>query len=510
MYLDSGRRRRSDPWRALFLLTLVIGAGYVYTLVDREEIESPFVPTPTPTRSAYSYVVEAEALYWEGNLAGAIQAFEGAVELDPTDVSVYVPLVRLLALKGRQREAIELGEHGTELAREYAPIWAALCMAYDWDGKVPAAIDACRRAIDLDPTYAEGYAFLAEAYADAVRWDDAVEAVQTALELAPNSVDARRNYGYVLEMMGNWSGAVDAYRSALEVHPNLAYIHVALGLNYQALADTSSAIEAFRRAAELDPEWAEPLDRLGWVYRGIEDYEQAQYYLEQAVDLDPEYAPAHGHLAYTFWSRRNYEDAIPSYQRAIDLGYRASRRDTRAFYITVEPEDDDDPYPSTDVVMRGDLEWVDLEKNRAAATLGPELFGGEWAEAQGSIALNAVSGEYVVTLSGIPVLPEGQVYIGWFEGLDALNGLPLTTGPLLIQVDGSLGLELIAEPVSGPRIEHLYTLGLCYFYKAECERAYPLFEAALEIDPEEVNALEGVRLCLEAEAEVTPSPTSSP
>ena len=373
-------------------------------------------------------------------------------------------------------------------------------MAYDWDGQVPEAVDACQRAVELDPAYAEGYAYLAEAYADARRWDEAVEAVQTALTLSPRSVDANRNYGYVLETMGNWSGAAEAYRAALEIHPNLAYIYMDLGRNYQYLADTANAIEAFRRAAELDPDRAEALDQLGWTYANIQEYERAQAYLQQAIEVDPSYAPAYGHLAYTYWTRRNYEDAIPNYEKAIDLAYRAARRNARAFYVTLEPIEDEDPYPSSDAVLRGRLAWADASETRLTADLQMENPREGWESAGGQVALNVVTGEFVMTLEGLPPPPSDQVYVGWFEGLDALDGLPLSTGPLGIGGDGSLQMQLAAEPVLGPRIEHLYTLGLCYFYKAQCERAYPLFGAALQMDPEEVNALEGIRLCQEAES----------
>ncbi|MGD1996307.1 MAG: tetratricopeptide repeat protein [Anaerolineae bacterium] len=509
MYLNSRRRRRSNPWRVILLLVLIAAGIWIYMLIERQQIESPFVPTPTPTRSASEFRMEAEELYVQGDLEGAIAAYERAVELDPEDVSLYVPLVRLLTLEGRNAEAIEWGQEAVDLAPEYAPGWAVLGMAYDWDRRVSEAIDASLRAVELDPTYAEGYAYLAEAYADAGSWDEAMEAVQTALELDPNSVDARRNHGYVLETMGNWSGAVEAYRRALEIHPNLAHIYMSLGWNYQALADPAKAIEAFRRAAELDPDRADALDRLGWTYYAIEEYGRAQSYLEQAIEADPEYAPAYGHLATTFWVRRNYESAIPNYQKAIELAYRSARRNARSFYVTVEPAEDEDPYPSPDVVMQGELEVSGEGQIRLAATLEPETSTGRWADAHGRLTLNTVSGGYTLVLEGMPALSEDQVYVGWFEGLDALNGLPLSTGPLTVETDGELEVQLTAEPVqgpSGPRIEHFYTLGLCYFYMDQCERAYPLFEAALEMSPEEENAVEGIRLCQEAEATPTETP----
>jgi len=492
----------------LLLLILIAGGLYAYVLLQRREIENPFTPTPTPTRSAYSYRAEAESLYLQGDLEGAIEAYQQALRLAPDDATLYPSLIRLLTIEERIGEAVELGERAVENAPDFAPAWAALGMAYDWAGRVPEAIDACLRAVELDPAYAEGYAYLAEAYADAGRWGEAVEAAQTALNLDPRSVDAHRDYGYVLETMGNWSGAVEEYRKALEIHPNLAYIYLDLGRNYLALTDTASAIEAFRRAVELDPDRAEALDRLGWTYFAIEEYERAQAYLEQAIEADPEYAPAYGHLATTFWVRRNYESAIPNFEKAIELAYRAARRKAYAFYVTVEPVQEETLYPSPDVVLRGELAWADEAQTRLVATLEPESPVGPWAEAQGRLTLDVVSGRYTLSLRDVPSPAEGQVYVGWFEGLDALNGFPFSTGPLPLEGDGSLQWEGVAEPVRGPRIEHFYTLGLCYFYMAQCERAYPLFEAALEMDPQEQNALEGIRLCREAEG--TPMPTPAP
>ena len=49
--------------------------------------------------------------------------------------------------------------------------------------------------------------------------------------------------------------------------------------------------------------------------------------------------------------------------------------------------------------------------------------------------------------------------------------------------------------IEGCPLEYFYTLGLAYFYVDECDRAYPLFNAALQIEPEEPNAIEGIRLC---------------
>ncbi|MEE8389924.1 MAG: tetratricopeptide repeat protein [Anaerolineae bacterium] len=510
MYLEPtiqrNKKRRSSPLRVIFLLMLISAGFYVYVIIQQEEIASPFVPTPTPTRSAFSYTAEAGELYLQGRLTETIAVYEQAIALEPDNVLPYISLTRLLILEGRMTEAMQSAEQATKMAvsaRENAAAWAIRGMAYDWNGDVAEAIDACNRAIDLDPTYAEGYAYLAEAYADAGRWADATQAAQTALQLDKRSVDAHRNYGYVLEIQGNYWGAVEAYEKALEIHPNLAYIHVSVGRNYRRLGDIDAAVNSFQRATQVSPGNAQAHFELGWTYLTIRgDYKQAETHFQQATETDPQFGRAFGGLAITYWQHRNYEDAIPNFERAIRLTSIASRQRAKSFYITVEERNSDVLEPSLDVMMRGDLgPTLPDNRNTLQATLTPDSpeYNEIWANARGVVTFNTRTGKYTLELAGLPRPGSDQTYVGWFEAVHTLSGNPLNTGPLFRRADGSVEVDLEATWVAGPAIDYLYTLGLAYFYKAECDRAYPLFDAALEIDSEEANALEGIRLCREAE-----------
>jgi tetratricopeptide (TPR) repeat protein len=506
MYIGPRKKKsRSSPIRVIILLALIGGAVYIYTLVKRNVIESPFVPTPLPTRAASWYATEADTLYWEGNLKEAITTYEQAIELEPDNVLNYIPVVRLLALEGRPIEAVRLGQKTVEMAPENAQAWAALGMAYDWNGDVSEAIDACKQAIDLEPTYAEAYAYLAEAYTDAVRWVEAREAAETALKLKSHSVDVQRNYGYVLENQGDYVGAVEAYERALEIHPYLVYIQLAAGRVYRdGLWDYPAAEEHFKKAIEIDDTNAEAYDQLGWTYFNMQEYEQAETYLKKATEADPEFGQAFGHLAINYWARRNWEDAIMPFQHAISLECAASRRQAEAFYVTIEDRESEMEAPSPNQVLVGQFVSISGDsKATLQATLMPKYPDEEgWAEAEGTVTLETQSGKYTVQLSGLPRPALGKMYVGWFEGINALSGFPLSTGRLPVRSDSTVDVELETGWVEGPRIEYFYTLGLAYFYKAECEKSYPLFSAALQIDPNDYSAREGIRLCQEAEAGV--------
>ncbi len=500
MYLGSRpKRRRSSPLRVLILLILIgIGVYILIQIRQEEEVETPFVPTPTPTRTAASCLVEAENLYWDGDLKETIAAYELAVELGAGSLEPYIHLPRLLALEGETVRALAWAREAVERAPEDARAWAVLGMAYDWHGQVDKAIEACQRALELTPDYPEAYAYLAEAYADDGQWQEATESAETALQLDDESVDVQRNYGYVMEVQGNYTQAVEAYKKALSIHPNLAYLHIAVGKNYLALGSFDAAMESFQTALEVDPSSAEAYYRLGRAHYDQGEHEKAQEFLQMATEADPRFGAAFGYLAFAYWSRRNYEDAIPNLERAILLDSWAARRRAQGFVISMEDRQGQLTSRSTEVVMEGSFEPVSLlSADVLQASLRPELEDGAWDDARGSVTLDARPGVFTVTLTALPDTRPGQAYVGWLEGVRTLSGDPVNTGPLDLD-NGSLDDQFEVGWVQGPRIDYFYTLGLAYYFLDECEKARPYFDAALQINPADENALRGVQLCSEA------------
>jgi len=498
MYLadpDKKRKRRSSPVRVAILLILIGFGLYLYALIRREEIQGPFVPEPTPTRGPVSYAAEAEAQYLEGDLTAAIETYQQAIALDPDDVQLRIPLVRLLTLQGREREALREGQLAVETGPDSAHAWAVLCQAYDWAGQVDNAIVACRRAIEIDPALAVGYAYLAEAYADALRWDEASGAAETAMKLDERDVDVVRNYGYVQEVRGDWTGAIETYQRATEIHPNLSHIHIAIGRNQLVQGDLDGALSSFTRAVEIAPDDAIANDLLGWTYYSLGENELAETYLSRSTEADPNRGRTYGHLAVNYWARRNYEAAIPNFERAVKLTLAAQRQEVQSFFVTTEAGSGAQ-YASSNVVLRGEFRSTsEFNLNTLEARLEADAISGPWTEVTGTVTLDTLSGDYSVEIAGAPRPGQNQSYIGWFDELKTLTGDPINTGPLRVDAGGNVKAELTTGLIDGVPLEYFYTLGLAYFYVDECDKAYPLFGAALQIDPEEPNATEGIRLC---------------
>lgn len=331
MYLSGGRfrlrRGRRTNWRrAGFLLVLIAGA--LYLLRRTPDIPKPFIPTPTPTRSAASYAGEAEAQFAAGRLDEAIAAYRQAILVEPKNLGYYVALSRLLTYssatlateaerRARLEEAIERADTAVLIDPNSSQAHAVRALALDWAGQYDEASNAVVRAIQLDANNPLALAYYAEILTDQQKWAQAVDVARQAVDLAPNSLDTHRTYAYVLESTGNYQLAVAEYQEAVEINPNLAFLYMSIGANYRRLGDADTAIEYFQRASALNPKNPIPFLAISRTYYQLGEFGSAAEYARSALKLDPTNADIHGRLGLVYFQAKNYEGSVPELACAV-------------------------------------------------------------------------------------------------------------------------------------------------------------------------------------------------
>ena len=338
MYYDHSRRRAT--LRRVLILLILVGAG-VFLIINQNDVRQSIVPPPTPTatRTARSYVVEAESLAQTGDLKKAANAYIQAVSLEPENVDALVTLSRLLAYTDRTADAVKWAERAVQAVPGSAPAQAALAMALNLhytnlllrgrateaDKTLQQALTVAKNAVTLDPKYPEGQAYLAEVYAETGDLENAVVSIQKALALDPNRSEVQRAYGTVLEGQGKFTEAAEAYRQAIARAPNVAYLYLLLGRAYRTIAQVRdpslwvTSLETFKKGAQVDPTDVRLLDEWGWLHYQLDEYRDAQEVLENAVTIDKEAWSPRSHLAATYFQRTQYEDSIASFKQALEL-----------------------------------------------------------------------------------------------------------------------------------------------------------------------------------------------
>ncbi|MCH7586447.1 MAG: tetratricopeptide repeat protein [Chloroflexi bacterium] len=326
------KRRRSNPWRVLFLILLVAAALYFERVVV-PTIPAPFIPTTTPTRSPASFIVEAESFYEAGKLAQAEAAYQEAIEVDPLEPNYFINLARIQVFAGKYEQAEESASNAVLIEPNLALANAVFGWVLDFrafeekdaDRKIELlnqAIEKLESALELDPNSALIQAYYAEVLVDydIERYDDALEAAQRAVQLDPNLMESHRALGYIWESTGTYDRALAAYQTALRIQSSLPMLYISIGNMYQALEDVDSAVDSYLRAVALDPTNSDPLNRIALAYARIGNYGIASQYAADAVDKDPDNPRLHGNLGRTYFKNNENLKAIEELRLAVQGG----------------------------------------------------------------------------------------------------------------------------------------------------------------------------------------------
>ncbi|NMC11332.1 MAG: tetratricopeptide repeat protein [Chloroflexi bacterium] len=348
--------KRLNAMRLMLWVALILVGIWVLLGIQRGEIISPYLPTPTPTRLAVSYIEEAEAYFQAGKLDDpdppaptpprydAIDTYQRALQVDPNNAQAWANLARIQTYSSsllsndkerqeRLEQALESINKAVELAPDNSTIRAIRAFVLDWNASSSLITDEQRqsflteaqnealRAYQLDHENALGLAFYAEVLLDQQNWTQAEQYAAQAVALAPDSMDAHRVYATVLESIGQYNSAIKEYLKAAEINPNLTFLYVYIGRNYLSLKLYERALEYFARAANINAQIgvknSVPYIEIAKTYSQQGEFFIAAVNAEKGLSFDPTNANTYGQLGIIYIRARNYEGAMPVLQCAV-------------------------------------------------------------------------------------------------------------------------------------------------------------------------------------------------
>ncbi len=353
-------RKGPNFYWIMILLALIMAGIWVLLKIERGQIKSPLEPTPTPTRIAESYLMEAQAYIDAGKLDDpsnttlsddvppindAIEAYQEALERNPDNAQAWAELARIQTYSSsmlrndadrmkRLGEALESADKSVELEPDESTNHAIRAFVLDWyafnsllsdEQSQEYLIEAERvatRAFQLDPENALALAFYAEILADQQKWLQAEKYASQAVSQDPNSMDTHRVFGYVLETLGQYNSAIQQYQRAAEITPNLTFLYVRIGQNFrEGIRDPDRALEYFEKAVNIDKQLGVenpvPYLEIARTYSQEGQFFAASLNAEEALALDPTRAHTYGQFGLIYRRARNYEGALPLLKCAV-------------------------------------------------------------------------------------------------------------------------------------------------------------------------------------------------
>lgn len=351
------RRPQSNIYRMFLWVVMILGGVWMLQQMNKGEIQPLFLPTPLPTRSVESYVLEGDANFSTGQVAAAITAYKEALGMNPNDVETWWKLARIQTYSSaflitddekrtRLLEALESARKAVELAPEDSNAHAILAFALDWNADstlypndrvqelLIEAEQEALRAQQLDNSNVLALAFYAEVLLDQQKWTQAESYIKQALERedAAEWMDVYRINAYVLETLGQYNLAITEYDKAIAIEPNFTFLYLRAGANYRKLASEIPNLEAARPVYETSLEYFAKAARINDVkkvndptpylsisrtYSQLGEFFIAAKNVQKALLYDPNNADIYGQLGIIYFRSRNYEGSIYTLKCAI-------------------------------------------------------------------------------------------------------------------------------------------------------------------------------------------------
>jgi tetratricopeptide (TPR) repeat protein len=349
------RRSESNVYRMFFWALLLLGGVWLLIQMRTGKIQSPFQPTPTPTRTSQSFALEGDAEFTAGQVDSAINSYKQGTQVDPSNAELLAKLARIqtyssqflltdAAQNTRLQEALASANQAVTLAPDDSTVYAIRAFVLDWnanpslvgdkqaqDDLLQADQDAVH-ALQLDNTNTLALAFYAEILVDEQKWTQAEQEIKQAVDRDPSQMDVHRVYAYVLESLGEYNQAIQEYDKAIAIAPNLTFLYLRAGANYRRLGFASpndvvqkqlfeSSLEYFAKAVAIDKQLGiqdpVPYLSIAKTYSQEGEYFIAARNVQVAIQFQPDNPDLYGQLGIIYQKSRNYEGAIPALKCAI-------------------------------------------------------------------------------------------------------------------------------------------------------------------------------------------------
>lgn len=242
------------------------------------------LPGPEGSRRSYS---DGISYFNDRKDDDARQAFDRAIELNPTFYQAYFERARLNTRVGQFDEAI--ADYGSviRLKPDYADAFFNRALIRVDLGDPEHAIADFKEYVRFKPSEADGHRWIAEIAAGIGDFQQALDQRDALIALssryAPNYIDR----ALLHRDFGDLDGAMADLDAALEIAPTDAGVHLARGRLWRDKGDLKRAAAEFARAIELKPDDLRPHLARVEALRDIGQTDAARAELEDALKRAP-------------------------------------------------------------------------------------------------------------------------------------------------------------------------------------------------------------------------------
>jgi len=253
------------------------------------------------------------------DIESALQAFERAVQINPTLSESRANLANIYLKKGHTTKAINEYRAALNINPNDAKTHNNLGNAYTQSGSFSYAVSEYMRSVNLDPNFVDAYKNLAILYSKQKRYGRAISELKKALVLEPEDAGCYSQLGDIYSQMGDHEQAITKYKKALNIQHDLVEAHYGLAICYNKLSMVEEEIFHYKMVLAIKPDMLSALVNLGNAYFGQDKYGVAIEHYSKAALLEPHEPMVYYNLGAAYSNNENYEEAVAAYLKAVQI-----------------------------------------------------------------------------------------------------------------------------------------------------------------------------------------------
>jgi len=263
-------------------------------------------------------VREALEHYENGKMPQALLALDTALELDPSNSSWHFNKGLTLDSVGRFEDAIKEYETALELSLNDLEVLNSLAVDYTRTGQYDLAIETFERIEQFKPDYEPCYCNRIITYTEMELHDLAEQMFYLAQQINPDCALCYYNIGNSLFIRGQYRKAIHCWTKTAELEPTHPQINYRIAQAYWSNDDAERAREHFLSELRANPGDIEVILDFGLFLLEKGDIESAKEKFTRIIELEPDFAPALFYLGEVAFNSGNYERALGLFEQTLE------------------------------------------------------------------------------------------------------------------------------------------------------------------------------------------------
>jgi tetratricopeptide (TPR) repeat protein len=215
---------------------------------------------------------------------------------------------------GREAEALESYDRAVRLRPSDARVHFNRGNALQKLKRGSEAIESFQKAIALSPGHANAFKNLALALAALGRYDEALIAIDRAQVINSGDRALHDARGQILHGLGRFGEAVEELNRAVAIAPKSAVAYSNRGVSLHAGGRLEEALADFDRAIALDPSYGDAIVNRGTLLKDLGRLDEASVAYQMALGVAPDHPEANWSVGLLALMRGDFTNGWPEYE----------------------------------------------------------------------------------------------------------------------------------------------------------------------------------------------------